>query len=56
MPVTSVSGRKFTYSWADAAARAAQTGMVKFETGFQIDTAIEYFYDGSAWQLFATMG
>lgn len=40
-----------TYRWADATARAAQTGMVVGNTGYQSDTGITYRYNGSAWDL-----
>lgn len=35
--------------WANAAARAAQTGMIAGDTGYQTDTAVTYYYDGSSW-------
>lgn len=38
-----------TFRWADAAARAAQTGMVAGDRGYQIDTGLDYIYTGSAW-------
>jgi len=37
------------YVWADATARAAQTGMSTGEYGYQSDTTITYRYSGSAW-------
>lgn len=37
------------YRWTNAAARAAQTGMVAGDTGYQIDTTASYQYTGSAW-------
>jgi len=37
------------YSWANAAARTAQTGMATNDLGYQIDTTITYRYSGSAW-------
>ena len=37
------------YRWANSAARTAQTGMVYGSKGFQVDTGIEYFYDGTNW-------
>lgn len=37
------------FRWADAAARGAQAGMVAGDRGYQIDTAVTYRYDGSAW-------
>lgn len=39
------------YVWADATARAAQTGMVTGSLGYQTDTGVDYRYDGSAWVL-----
>jgi hypothetical protein len=38
-----------TFRWANAAARAAQTGMVAGDMGYQVDTGIQYQYTGSAW-------
>lgn len=38
-----------TFQWADAAARAAQTGMVEGDIGYQADTNVYYQYSGSAW-------
>lgn len=37
------------YRWADAAARTAQVGMAYGAKGFQVDTGVEYFYDGTSW-------
>lgn len=37
------------FRWADATARAAQTGMVAGDTGYQIDNTITYRYNGAAW-------
>lgn len=37
------------YRWADATARAAQTGMVAGDLGYQIDNDTLYRYSGSAW-------
>jgi hypothetical protein len=42
---------RFDYTWADSAARTAQTGMVAGSRGYQIDTRSEYIYDNSAWRL-----
>jgi hypothetical protein len=39
------------YVWADATARAAQTGMLAGSLGYQTDTGVDYRYDGSAWVL-----
>lgn len=39
----------YNYRWADAAARAAQTGMVAGDVGYQTDTGIEYLRTASAW-------
>ena len=38
-----------TFRWADATERAAQTGMVAGDRGYQIDTGLDYIYTGSAW-------
>jgi hypothetical protein len=40
------------YSWPDAAARIAQTGMVANELGIQRDTGDCYKYDGAVWNFF----
>lgn len=42
-----------SYSWADATAKAAQTGMANGEIGFQIDNATYYIYNGSGWATWA---
>jgi hypothetical protein len=42
-----------TYSWADATAKSAQTGMATGETGYQIDNDVYYIYSGSAWRIWA---
>ena len=39
----------YNYRWANAAARAAQTGMAAGDKGFQTDTAVEYKYVGTTW-------
>jgi hypothetical protein len=39
-----------TFRWANAAARAAQTGMVAGDEGYQVDTGAQYRHDGSAWR------
>lgn len=39
----------YNYRWADAAARAAQTGMVAGDVGYQTDTSVEYKYNGTNW-------
>lgn len=41
--------QRFGYVWANATARAAQTGMSAGATGYQIDTKTEYLYDGTNW-------
>lgn len=38
------------YVWANAADRTAQTGMALGYKGLQVDTGIEWRYDGSAWK------
>lgn len=38
-----------TYRWADTTARTGQTGMQAGDEGYQIDTATDYIYTGSAW-------
>jgi len=43
--------QRFTFVWANSAARTAQTGMVAGSTGYQVDTKDEYTYTGSAWNL-----
>ena len=50
---TSAYGIK--YSWADAAARVAETGMEALEQGVQQDTRTVYSYNGSAWVEFYTL-
>lgn len=42
---------RFDYTWADAAERAAQTGMIQGSRGYQEDSKSEYIYDNSAWRL-----
>src|SRR5690606_4537248 len=37
------------FRWADATERAAQTGMVEGDRGYQEDTGFDYYYDGSNW-------
>jgi len=45
----------FTYRWANAAARTAQTGMRVGDIGFQVDTNTEYkFIVGSTWRVWNT--
>lgn len=39
-----------TFRWANAAARAAQTGMVAGDVGYQADSGVQYRYSGSAWK------
>ena len=41
----------YSYVWADATARAAQTGMAAGSTGYQINTAASYVYSGSEWYI-----
>lgn len=41
----------YSYRWADATARGAQTGMFAGDRGWQTDTAEEYTYIASAWKL-----
>lgn len=38
-----------SYKWADAAARTAATGMTEGDIGYQLDTNVNYLYDGAAW-------
>lgn len=40
----------YTYRWANAAARTAQTGMRNGDTGYQLDTRIKWTYNGTVWQ------
>ncbi len=42
---------RFDYTWAAAADRTAQTGMVAGSRGYQVDTKSEYLYDSSTWRL-----
>lgn len=42
-----------SFSWADATARAAQTGMSTGDTGYQVDNDTFYIYNGSAWKIWA---
>lgn len=37
------------FVWANATERAAATGMVAGDRGYQVDTGVEYWYSGSAW-------
>lgn len=39
-----------TYRWANAAARTAQAGMQANDRGFQVDTGVDYRYNGSSWK------
>lgn len=45
----------YTYMWADAAARTAETGMVAMSLGFQSDTKVTYMYNGTAWKAWQTL-
>jgi hypothetical protein len=38
-----------TYQWADSTERAAESGMVEGDLGYQADTNLYYRYSGSAW-------
>lgn len=38
-----------TFSWVNAAARTAQTGMMAGDFGYQVDTKVPYQYDGTSW-------
>lgn len=40
-----------TFRWADATERAAQTGMVAGDVGYQVDTGLLYRYTGSKWNV-----
>lgn len=42
---------RFDFTWANAAERGSQTGMVSFSRGIQEDTKTEYVYDGGQWRL-----
>lgn len=47
---TALSKRaQHSYTWTNAAARTAQTGMVAGDKGYQQDTTVEYKYNGTAW-------
>ena len=39
----------YTYRWANAAARTAQTGMRNGDEGYQVDTDVWYLRKGNAW-------
>lgn len=41
--------RATTFRFADSTARAAETLMREGDRAYQLDTNIEYFYDGSSW-------
>lgn len=43
------------YRWADAAARAAQSGMGEGDEGYQQDTKISYRYFDGAWRTWSTL-
>lgn len=43
--------QNYDFRWADAAARTAQAGMRAGDTGYQVDTATDYIYTGSAWRV-----
>lgn len=45
------SRERYTYRWANATARSAETSMRQGDTGYQIDTRAEYIYDSGAWRL-----
>lgn len=38
-----------TFQWADATARAAQTGMAEGDVGYQADANASYYYTGASW-------
>ncbi len=44
------------YVWATATERAAQTGMVLDEQGYQIDTKEVYKYNGTSWIFYYSLG
>lgn len=43
-----------TFRWADATARAAQTGMQAGDRGYQIDTGVDYSYNGTTWRMWSS--
>lgn len=45
-----------TFVWANAAARAAQTGMTGGDMGYQLDTNERYLYTGTAWIVLQSSG
>ncbi len=47
---------RYTYVWANSAARTAQTGMTQGSLGYQVDTKTEYIYDNSTWRLALSYG
>lgn len=42
---------RYSYSWANASGRTAQSGMQVGSLGYQQDTNSEYIFDGTTWQL-----
>lgn len=44
----------YTFLWADAAARTAETDMVATSLGFQQDNLATYIYTGTTWKLWHT--
>lgn len=43
--------QRYTYVWANDAARAAATGMTAGSLGYQLDTKTEYKYENGSWRL-----
>lgn len=43
--------QRYTYVWANAAARTAQTGMTPGSTAYQLDTRSEYKFESGVWRL-----
>jgi len=42
--------QRVSYVWANKAARDAQAGMTTGATGYQVDTKVEYIYNGTVWE------
>jgi hypothetical protein len=51
VPIAAVQSVRqgFNFRWANAAARTAQTGMRAGDSGYQVDTGVDYRLVGSTW-------
>jgi hypothetical protein len=47
--------QRYSYVWANDAARTSQTGMVEGSTGYQIDTQVDWVYRSSNWRIFNSL-